>query len=678
MPFPISNSLRPGKRTIVSQIKALEGLNPQQKAAATWNGDHALVLAGAGCGKTKTIIARATHLIENETTPERVYILTFTRRAAQEIVERVNLSLGEKAFGLKASTFHTWCCKLLRRQPRLFGSEGFSVIDADDQLQLFKTARSGSPFAKLSGLPKPSRLRDIYSYTRNTCSSLRETLDGEGVDDKDIRRAAAQIMQEYERKKALRQYLDYDDILEIVAAQMEREPEVLNWIGSQYDEILIDEMQDTNPLQWRLIAPLLSKVRIFCVGDDAQSIYGFRGADFQNVHSFKDRVSNSTVLKLECNYRSTQGILDLANWLLAQSPLRYDKTLVGVRGAGEPPRFISLTNEWEEARWIVDDLLQHRSEGGEWSDNMVLTRSRFAARALQAALLERQIPYVFIGGQKLLESAHVRDVLSVLRVVANPFDEIGWMRYLTLWQGVGDRTASRVVQEILASNEPKQIQTILKKTSKLPKEAASLYGTLVAQTSTNVASSLNKAFSSLCPLLETKYAKLNWEKRRGDFPAVSSLASKHSSILSFLEEYILDPVSTSEVLPNGDDVLKLITVHSAKGTEANRCYVIGCSPGMAPSSRAVGDPDEIEEERRVFYVALTRARDELILTRTYARGFHVEASPGSEEAPPYFFDGIDESLVQYEYPIPEYRNGPYVDPSSIAAKGKPDVGIRLE
>src|SRR5262249_14706875 len=263
----------------------------------------------------------------------------------------------------------------------------------------------------------------------------------------------AKIMLGYEEKKRERRYLDYDDILDIVAQRLELSPDTRNWISSLYDHILIDEMQDTNPLQWKLISPLKERVTLYCVGDDAQSIYGFRGADFRNVHSFSSRVPGSVILKLEDNYRSTQEILDVSNWLLARSPLGYDTNLRAERGNGKKPQLHTFSNEYEEATWVADDLLKRREEGAEWRNHMILVRSAYAARALQASLLAKNIPYVFIGGIKLLESAHVRDLLSVLRLVANPRDEIGWIRFLTLWEGVGDVTASRLIDRIMLADD---------------------------------------------------------------------------------------------------------------------------------------------------------------------------------------------------------------------------------
>lgn len=589
----------------------LDALNENQRIAATFNGTHALVLAGAGTGKTRTIIARAGYLIHSGVLADRIQVLTFTRRSAKEIVERVKVSLGDRAEGLNASTFHTWCMTLIRKMPKLFGCVGHTVIDRDDQLQIFKRIRGSE---KGSQLPTAAVLCDIYSYARNTRSSLTKTLESHYEGYLHTKEKIANIIRAYEAKKKERHYLDYDDILDVVATVIKQDSTVRDYISQQYDHLLVDEMQDTNPLQWDLLEPLCSRVNLFCVGDDAQSIYGFRGADFRNVHSFSERVPGSVVLRLEQNYRSTQEILDLSNWLLKQSPIQYNKQLVAVRGKGHQPRILDFASEWDEARWVADDISRRRDEGIDWAQHMILTRSAFAARAVETTLLARNIPYIFIGGTKLLESAHIRDTLSLLRIAANPLDELAWMRYLTLWPKVGDVTANNLVDQFPTNTDHNSFIDVLNNDGKLPIECKQAYSNIVA-----VADNPGEAFTVckkfLLPILEHTYEK-DWNKRRGDFDLVEKLIKRHTSILAFIEEYLLDPVSSSAILRSEDsDVVSIITIHSAKGTEKQTCYVINVSPGSFPSSHSIGSDDDVEEERRVLYVALTRAQNELILTR---------------------------------------------------------------
>ena len=601
-----------------------ELLNREQNIAATWEGGHVLILAGAGCGKTKTIIARAQFLIEYITTAERVQILTFTRKSASEIVERVKNKLGDKANNLKASTFHTWCMSLIRKSPDLFGCRGFSVIDRDDQLTLLRLARSSSDKAKNPLIPRPSDLCDIYSYGRNVGCSLRQAVELKAPESIDEFDEIAKIIRSYEDKKEARKYLDYDDILDVVATQFNNYPKILDWVSSNFTDLLIDEFQDTNPLQWKLISPLIPKLRLFCVGDDAQSIYGFRGADFESIHKFKEKVEGSTVLKLSVNYRSTQEILDLSNWLLNKSNLNYEKNLISDRGPGIVPRIETFTNEWEEASWIIDNLKENRSEGDRWDQNMILCRTAYSARAVEGALIESKIPYKFIGGRKLFESAHVKDVLSALRIIANPQDDLGWMRYLPLWGGVGDKTASDALSQISKNDSLDRCIEILKSYPKISKEALLILKEGAKGETTEEC--FKTCADGLYKVLENKYKNKNWEQRLKDFDVIERLSQTTTSILEFLEAYILEPIYLTEALPKGneDDVVTVITIHSAKGAECKRCYVINVSPGSYPLTRALSSGANIEEERRVLYVALTRAKDELIVTRS--GGFSAASS----------------------------------------------------
>ena len=624
----------------------LSELNESQRAAATMPNQHLLVLAGAGCGKTKTIVARAASLISSGIPPNRLLILTFTRRAAAEIVERVRLNLGDSAKGLRASTFHTWCISLIRRGEHAFGCKDYSIIDRDDQLQLFKLLRGKKPVALF---PTAAKLCDLYSFARNTLQTLDQTLLKNAPDTYTLKPQIGQIMLDYEARKKSRKYLDYDDVLDVVAQRMATSDEVRAWISSQYDCILIDEMQDTNPLQWKLVDPLKCDVPLFCVGDDAQSIYAFRGADFRNIHSFGERVEGALTLKLERNYRSTQEILDVSNWLLGESPLDYRKELVAVRGTGNQPQLHTFSNEWEEGRWIAEDLLFRKTGGVTWREHMILVRSGYAARAIESSLLAKQIPYIFIGGTKLMESAHVRDVLSVLRVVANPQDEIAWMRFMTLWPGVGEATANRVIEKILVQQSLNDCMQVIQDENKISATASEVVK-IVSDLRADVSMAISNAVKAMEDVLAENYKNQDWEKRKRDFRLIEKLAVKHTSMLGFIEEYMLDPIHHSEVNRASDeDAVTVITIHSAKGMEREVCYVVNVSPGAYPSKFSHGNEDDVEEERRVLYVALTRAKNELIVTRqSYNTWAESSAAPNvdgaSDVVETYFFNTIPDRL----------------------------------
>ena len=592
--------------------KLIDELNPQQKQAATTTAQNCLVLAGAGCGKTKTIVARAAYLIDQGLAAQQIQILTFTRRSASEIVTRVEQHMGVQAKGLRASTFHTFCMYLLRRNPRAFGLSQFSIIDRDDQLLMFRLLRGKD---KGNVLPKAAELCDLYSYARNTKTKLSDALVEQLPQAIEYKAQIAELMKAYEQRKQERNFLDYDDILSIVAVHLQSSPELVKWVTGFCSALLVDEMQDTNPLQWALLQPLVGKVKLFCVGDDAQSIYGFRGADFENIHHFKERVPDAEVLTLEMNYRSTQGILDLSNWLLEQSQIEYDKHLQAYRGKGLKPQLHILSNEFEEANWIIQDLSRRHMQGAAWAAHMVLLRSGFSGRYLEGALIAANIPYRFVGGVKLLESAHVKDVLSLLRVSVNPQDDLAWMRFLTLWDGVGDVGASKLAQELIQLPDIEARCQRLERHGKVPQQAVLILMQLdVLQQ--HVEACIGLALDALNEQLENNYKTKDWSRRVKDFDLVKQLARKHSALGEFLEEYVLDPISISEIDKTPDqDLVTLITIHSAKGAEQKVCYVPHVSPNQYPHARAQGDFDDVEEERRVLYVALTRAEDELILTK---------------------------------------------------------------
>ncbi|AZN65288.1 ATP-dependent DNA helicase PcrA [Acinetobacter johnsonii] len=633
----------------MSLASLIDELNPQQKQAATTESQHSLVLAGAGCGKTKTIVARAAYLIDQGIPANQIQILTFTRRSASEIVARVELALGEQAKGLRASTFHTFCMYLLRRVPKAFGLEQFSIIDRDDQLMMFRLIRGKDDKKNPNQLPKPQELCDLYSFARNTRQKLSDALEKQHPEHLAFKDQIAEIMKEYETRKRARSFLDYDDILAIVASALDQSEGLADYVASLCKHMLVDEMQDTNPLQWALLEPLKDKVSLFCVGDDAQSIYGFRGADFENIHHFKDRVPNAQVFKLEQNYRSTQEILDLSNWLLDQSEIQYNKRLDAHRGEGLKPRMHIFPNEFDEAKWIAIDIKErHYLQGSKWSDHMVLVRSSFAARHIEAACIAANVPYRFIGGMKLLETAHVKDLLSLLRVIANPLDDIAWMRFLTLWNGVGDVGASRLAQQLLLEPEFDLIFDKLEKFGRIPVETV-----LIMKQMTVLKQEVQACVSLGIQAIEAQLAenyKKDWNRRQGDFELIKQLASKHTQLSEFLEEYVLDPVSISEIERQSDsDVVTLITIHSAKGTEQKVCYVVNVTPGQYPHARAQGDFNDVEEERRVLYVALTRAQNELILTKQnlslWARDVIDEQGRKVES---YFLNDLTRNLCSME------------------------------
>jgi DNA helicase-2/ATP-dependent DNA helicase PcrA len=332
-------------------------LNKNQRIAAEHDENHILVLAGAGTGKTLTIIARAEYLINKGVEPRRILLLTFTRRAAKEMIDRLYMDIGSTAKEVLTGTFHHFCLLTMRRMPEKFEIKEYTVIDRDDQIALMKLARAGY-IKKGDIFPRAAKLVNIYSYARNTNMSVMEYLEKYSDYDRIISKKIYKVFIAYEKRKYLSRYLDYDDILYRFARRLHEDASIREKLRGLYDHILVDEMQDTNPLQWLILDGLRDPAKLFCVGDDAQSIYAFRGADFKNVHSFKKRVPGSVILKLEDNYRSTQEILNLSNWLLRQSSLSYNKNLRAQRDKRGKPLLIDFESDLDEAKWITEDLIK--------------------------------------------------------------------------------------------------------------------------------------------------------------------------------------------------------------------------------------------------------------------------------------------------------------------------------
>jgi len=636
------------KKSSVQEIKTISGkrrLNKKQRKAVKYKEKDILVLAGAGAGKTLTIIARAVYLIRNGVDAKRILLLTFTRRAAKEMVDRLTLNIGDNAKKVTAGTFHHFCLRTMRQMPKRFGLKGFTVIDRDDQIDLIKLVR-GDYLKKKSKLPRAAELANLYSYARNTNTGILKYLKKFSEYDKATSKHIRNVIKAYEKRKRNNHYLDFDDLLQRFGKRLKKDKTLRKRISRLYDHILVDEMQDTNPLQWSILEELRNPAKLYCVGDDAQSIYAFRGADFENVHSFKDRIPASAILRLKYNYRSTQRILDLANWLLEQSPIDYDKRLKAVRGVGIKPKLIDFNSDFDEAEWITQDLWKRYESGSPWKDHMILTRTAWASRTLEAFLIERDIPYKFIGGFSLLQAAHVKDLFILIRSAASHHDELAWIRYLTLWPKIGDVTAAKLISIMKEKN------TIKKALKEIAVNLTREQQKIVAGPKTVIkywdkpAKAIRASARLLTPLLSQRYDK--WKQRQKDFQLLVKLAKRYRSLNKFIDTFTLDPITTASAKRMEDeDVVTLITVHSAKGTEAPVCYLIRVEPGMYPYVRSIGDEDAEEEERRILYVAMTRAKDELLITRSCNENTNTLRPGGSR--PPYFLADLPSNLVKQKY-----------------------------
>lgn len=644
-------------------------LNARQKAAVEYNGKHLMVLAGAGTGKTRTIVARAAYLISHGIDPKRIQILSFTRKSAGEIVERVEAMLPD-AKGLDGSTFHSWCYRIIRSNPKIFLFSDFTILDEGEQEDAFRFILGQNHEVAEKTKIKARIFRDVYSKVINTCCSLSmalkdivlaaDTMTDEQKNEwiRENKRYFEIVIHQYIEYKAQHKKLDYDDLLLQIINVLGSNPDAKKHIASKYDHILVDEMQDTNPLQWKLLNLFIDDCHLFCVGDDAQSIYGFRGADFRNVHSFKDRVPDSSVMKLEDNYRSTQEILDVSNWLIAKSPLKYDKLLRSVRGLGNKPELVHFDSEWDEAGWIANDIMKGITDSEKsYSDYMVLSRTSNGTRTLQTIFMKRDIPYQIFGGMKLIESAHIRDVLSALKITVNVKDDLSWMRYLKLWQGIGNKTSAKLVGEIGNCKTMEDCITVLKG-MKIKDSAAIAILDAIKDMNNNPSKALEIAVAHMKNMLSARYGN-DWERKSKDFPVLIKVAESYSTVTEFLSDFTLNPILDEGNMIADDspgDVVTISTIHSAKGLEADTCFVLNVSPGLYPMARNISKgSDEIEEERRCLYVALTRAKNRLVVTRNIRSIQCSNDADDQEVTDPknndiYFFNELPDNLFETEYP----------------------------
>lgn len=639
-----------------------EELNEQQRKAVEFDGKHLLVLAGAGTGKTRTIIARAKHLIQHGVPASRILILSFTRKSAREIVERIKCEIGGLSIdGLRGQTFHSWCMDIIMNNPKVFMHHEYTLLDEDDRESCIKLLCGKGLKDKEHHVVKPASVLDVYSFAINARCSLSEAMrmklyDNAAKDDVSVNKSIElnkpvyeDVIKRYMAYKTVHKYMDYDDILNVVSKGLMKNADARRFVAGRYDHILVDEMQDTNPLQYELLGSFFDSSHLFCVGDDAQSIYAFRGADFKTMHHFTEVVPDAQVMKLTINYRSTQEILDLSNWMLRKSPLNYDKDLVAARGKGVKPVMVTCGNEWDEANDVTEKIKRSLSEkGAKFSDNMVLSRSLYGLRTVESQCIAKKIPYVIFGGVGLMQSKHVRDVVSPMRIVANYKDELAWMRYLLLWRGIGEVSASRIINNVI---EEESLDKCLDKLAGNGLQAE------ITQTLRNISSMQFSPSKAIAKTLETMEERLKelykeeWKWRRQDFDILQEVALGTNGIQEFVSEYVLDPklettVKQGESGP--EDACVLTTIHSAKGLEANICYLLKASPASFPTARSIETgEDAVEEERRCLYVALTRAKDELHIYRNVL-SIHVDEHSEDPAECRYFFNALPDDLIVKE------------------------------
>ena len=619
---------RPRPREVPASERSTltDSLNAEQARAATFGDAPLLVIAGAGTGKTRTLIHRVAHLIERGVAAERILLLTFTRRAAGEMLSRAERLVGSAGARVHGGTFHSVGHRLLRQFGTAAGLPAdFTIMDQGDAQDLMQLSRGALGFAKSAKrFPKKETLHYLYSRHVNTELPIDELLHRELPHFLEYEEQIVALFADYTLRKQERNLVDYDDLLLFWATMLEASPELAARIAGLYDHVLVDEYQDTNLLQARILRGMCAgHRRLTVVGDDAQSIYSFRGAHFRNILDFPKQFPGATLVTLAQNYRSTQPILTLSNTLISRAEERFTKDLWSTREGGEPPWLVTAKDEAQQTRFVVDRVLQLHEGGVPLREMAVLFRAGYMSADLEIELTNRKIPFEKWGGLKFLEAAHVKDVLAFLRVSDNPRDEVSWYRILMLMPGIGDSTARALMASMQERAWDPDAFTHLIAPPRA-REAHRALALLLRQLrglaggedgGARVANDITAIRALYDTVLREKYDRP--EARLADLDQLRTIAAGYPGRGAFLAALALDPPSSTQDLAGGSesesDALVLSTVHSAKGKEWKAVFLIWAVDGWFPSSRAVEEPDELEEERRLMYVALTRAKDELVV-----------------------------------------------------------------
>ncbi|MDQ6690309.1 MAG: ATP-dependent helicase [Gemmatimonadota bacterium] len=600
-------------------------LNPQQAAAATHADGPLLIIAGAGTGKTRTLVYRVAHLIDRGIPAERILLLTFTRRAAQEMLSRAERLVGSNSKRVHGGTFHATAHRLLRRYGPAAGLPAdFTIMDQGDSADLMQLSRAQLGYAaRAKRFPKKETLQYVYSRHINTGIPVDDIVRDEYPQFVDYLEDFTKIYADYIRRKQERNLVDYDDLLLFWALMLEASPELCQRIGGMYDHILVDEYQDTNVLQARILRGMCRcHSNITVVGDDAQSIYSFRGANFRNILDFPKQFAGATTVTLEQNYRSTQPILSVTNTLISRAAERFTKNLWTARTGGETPWLVAARDEQQQTQFVVDRILELHEEGAPLREIAVLFRAGYMSADLEIELTNRKIPFEKWGGLKFLEAAHVKDVLAFLRILENPRDEVSWYRLLLLLPGIGDATARAAIDSMIAaaweSNAFGRYSP--------PPRAKAAHAALVTlldglrsrpvQDEAQVAADIARVRQLYDNILRERYDRV--EPRLADLDQLQTIAAGYPDRATFLSALALEPPQATQDLPGGareeNDCLILSTAHSAKGKEWDAVFVIWAVDGWFPSARCLNSEEQTEEERRLMYVALTRARNYLSVT----------------------------------------------------------------
>ncbi len=640
-------------------LKGIDQLNPDQHRAVTQDEGAVLVVAGAGSGKTRTLAYRVAYLIEKGVAPERILLLTFTRRAAREMLSRARAAASTDARTIArvwGGTFHATANRLLRIYAKTAGlSPDFTIMDQSDSQDLINVIRHEMSLStKEARFPRKSTCLAVYSRRVNGGEPLDAVLKRYFPWCERWKDELTELFKRYVDRKQAHSVLDYDDLLLYWQWLLEQDKVAESMCG-RFDHILVDEYQDTNRVQAAILRGMRrSNPTIMAVGDDAQSIYGFRSATVRNMLDFPTMFPGCRVVTLEQNYRSVTPILTTTNRVIEQARGRYSKELWSTRGEGSRPQLVTCGDEDEQDDMVVRTILRHYEEGVPLRKQAVLFRAAWHSNSLELALAQRNIPYRKYGGLRFLEAAHIKDLVAFLKIAENPRDKIAWFRVLELLSGVGPVTAASAFAHLEQhAFDPSSLDSFAAPSSARDELAglARLQEDLLRAGRESPSLQIERIHRFYRPVLKRTYE--NPEARDNDIVHLAELARKYRSRKSFLTEIVLDPpVSTGDLAgaPSRDeDWLVLSTIHSAKGGEWDAVYVIHAADGCLPSDMSTGSEEEIEEELRLTYVAMTRARDFLYVLwpmRYYHRKGGMSDSHSYAQCSRFFTPRVVETMEQ--------------------------------
>lgn len=593
-------------------------LNAAQLQAVTSLEGTLLVIAGAGSGKTRTLVYRVARLVETGVPPESILLLTFTRKAAGEMLERAAELADEKCKFVSGGTFHALAHRVLRGHADLLGFEKtFTILDRADMEEVVQALVREIRIDKTTiRFPKRATLANILSKSANLQVSVEDLVTEEYAQFLEYTPQMNRLQKLYREYKRENQLMDYDDLILHLRQLLDDHKEIRQALSEQYRYVMVDEYQDTNAIQADIVKGLAySHGNIMVVGDDSQSIYSFRGADYRNMFAFPELFPEVTTIKLEENYRSTQPILAFTNALMDQAREKYTKCLHTKRADGDLPKVVDTRTEPEQARYVCRVIKEQLARGRSLKDMAVLFRAAYQSFELEMELTRQNIPFVKYGGFKFMESAHIKDLLSYLRVMANKRDVISWSRILRLIKKIGQMKSQAIVNWMKTTDAlPWQVGEWPEAGKKYTglKSLSSLLKKLSAR-GMRPGRAIELAMEYYDPILKERFD--DFPRRQKDLEQLVSMAERYRSLRAFLDDVVLEPPTSSSDMTSEQrkDVLTLSTVHSAKGLEWAVVFIIWVKDGYFPSSKAHANQDNLEEERRLMYVAATRAKDQLML-----------------------------------------------------------------